>query len=203
MVKNISKNEYQKRIDNLINATNSKSDFLEVIESFELESKKINIEEQNEYRLQFYRSLLEKITDLIELEDYIKITDKIKEIYNKEEIHFEGYLINMDIHVLTGIKSYFENKIDYAKNNFSTAIKIGENYKEYSKKDFYNALNCAYSWLGTIKFNEKKIENAYNLFCKAMKNYNEVKDDENYHVKETEVINICQNYIKFIDNLKN
>ena len=106
------------------------------------------------------------------------------------------YQTIMDTNILIGIELYYQPDIEKSAEHFKTAINCGEENINYSKEEYYNALNCAYSWLGVIYYNQKDIPNALSCFNKAVEHYNEVKDDPNYFVKEDQVIGICKGYIE-------
>lgn len=118
----------------------------------------------------------------------------------KNKIDKQTYTTIMDANILTGIELYYKPDINTAANHFKVAITCGEDNLNYSKEEYYNALNCAYSWLGVIYYNQKDIPNALTCFEKAIEHYNEVKDDPNYFVKENQVIGICKGYIETISN---
>ena len=94
---------------------------------------------------------------------------------------------------------YFIYNNNINKYYFDIVVEFGEKYKNYSKKNYYDIINCAYSWLVYYAFEDKDFDTV-NKYCNiVLRNYSTVKDDPNYYVTEKESVDICK---KYLDALK-
>lgn len=187
--------EFQKSCEETLKQANKINDY---VKEFEKQISNLNIN-KNEYREYFYRNLLEKFVDTANIKIIQDIVDSIMDLIKDSEHDKHKYALIMDSNILLAIRLYFEQDIDTAKEHFITAKEYGEQNIDISKNEYYNALNCAYSWLGAIEYQKGNITIAKEYFTQAVINYNEVKDDPNYNVREKDVIGICQNYLKAIN----
>ena len=73
-----------------------------------------------------------------------------------------------------------------------------EKAEDPSKKNYYDIINCAYSWLVYYSYNDKNYDKVKEYCNKVLSNYNEVKDDPDYNITEKESVSICLNYLDSI-----
>ena len=191
---------FEKCVDKIIRNIEYNDSIIYSILTFEKQLN-MNISHKNKYRFYFYRTLLEKILDNIDIILLERVSNLILETLQKSYNDYNKYLIMMDTYILLGIRLYYESQIENAVKYFKKAIVYGEENKKYSKKNFYDALNCSYSWLGVIFYNENNFNKAYKCFNAAIEHYEEVKNKPNYFVKEQEIIEICKKYISAIKEL--
>ena len=67
-----------------------------------------NLKQKNKYRHYFYRELLKKITDHIDIILLERIFSLIIEILQNSDDDYDKYLIIMDTYILLGIKLYYQ-----------------------------------------------------------------------------------------------
>lgn len=187
---------FKQSIDSLFKSINPAIDIEKQFLDFEKKIQEINLKNINEYRLHYYRTLLEKIIDTIDIISLNKIANHIILTTNEYEDDQYKYNLIMDTNILCGIRLYSEKELIGAQIYFQNAVIFGENHSIFSKQEYFDSLNCAYSWAGVIYFNQKNKKEALNCFKKAVEHYNEVKDDPNYEVKEKDIITICKQYIE-------
>lgn len=193
-----TKESFEQSINKIIKNVKEHIEIKEIITEFEKQISEI--ENKNKLRSTFYRKIVEIYSDKAEISIYKEISNQILEIMQNSPEDQDKYSIIMDTNILLAIRLYIEKQIDQSEYYFKQSIEYGEKNQKYSKFEFYNALNCAYSWLGVIYYNKNNFEEAYECFNTAIQHYNEVKDDPNYFVKETEVIKTCQSYINVLNN---
>ena len=189
---------FEQSINKIIKNIKEDIEIKEII--IEFEKQITEIENKNKLRNTFYRKIIETYSDKTEINIYKEISNQILEIMQNSLEDQNKYSVIMDTNILLAIRLYFEKQIDESEYYFKQSIDYGEKNPKYSKSEFYNALNCAYSWLGVIYYNKNNFEKAYKCFDTAIQHYNEVKDDPNYFVKEKEVIKTCQSYINVLNN---
>ena len=85
-----------------------------------------------------------------------------------------------------------------AKSYFNKVVSFGEKYNTYSKENYYDIINCAYSWLVYYSFGDKDYKTTEKFCRKVLDNYLEVKDDPKYFVTEKESVDICNKYLEEI-----
>lgn len=193
-----SKESFEQSINIIIRTTKEPIKIKEIITDFEKQITELA--NKNKLRNKFYRKIVETYSDKVEINTYKEVSNQILEIMQNSPESQDKYVIIMDTNILLAIRLYFERQIDQSEYYFKQSIEYGEYNKKYSKLEFYNALNCAYSWLGVIYYNKNNFEESYKCFKTAIEHYDEVKDDPNYFVKETEVIKTCQSYINILNN---
>jgi tetratricopeptide (TPR) repeat protein len=186
---------FKKSIETIYSTISSVNDIEKQFIDFETKIKETNPININEYRLNYYRTVIEKIIDTIDIISLNKLANHIIITTNEYKDDQHKYNLVMDTNILCGIRLYSEKEIIGSQIYFQNAIIYGENHLDYSKKEYYDSLNCAYSWAGVIYFNQNNKIEAYNCFQKAIDHYNEVKDDPNYNVKEKDIIQICTQYV--------
>ena len=147
----------------------------------------------------FYSKLLELVkkeeNSSIRIKAINIIRDNIKDISIND---YNSYFLFIDITMLLGIEYYLINNNDKAKYYFDIVVEFGEKYKNYSKKNYYDIINCAYSWLVYYSYNDKNYDKVKEYCNKVLSNYNEVKDDPDYNITEKESVSICLNYLDSI-----
>jgi tetratricopeptide (TPR) repeat protein len=186
---------FKKSIETTYPTINSVNDIEKQFIDFEEKINELNPSNINEYRLHYYRNIIENIIDNIDIIDLNRLANHIIITTNKYIDDQHKYSLVMDTNILCGIRLYSKKEIIGSQIYFQNAIIYGENHQVYSKKDYFDSLNCAYSWAGVIYYNQNNKIEAYNCFQKAISHYNEVKDDPNYEVKEKDIIPICVQYI--------
>lgn len=77
-----------------------------------------------------------KINQIIKLKNQIK---------NIEIINYNLYFLSIDANMLLGNEYFLSKKKDKARATFKEVVNIGEKYHNYSKMNYYNIINCAYS----------------------------------------------------------
>ena len=169
--------------------------YLDVINKFEKNNNK-------DSKVVFYRWILENNKKNMSIKEYYNLSIKMINNLDKEKVdNYDKYMLIMDILMITAIVCSDNKCIDFANNLFSMAISFGEENDKYSKQNYYDVLNCAYSWIGTIYFSNKEYEKALIVFNKVIDNYYKVKNEPNYKIKEKESVPISQKYIKEITKL--
>lgn len=153
----------------------------------------------DDYRIIFYRVIVDKMNSSIDFSFSIKILLKIySKIVDLEILNIDSYLLKIDTIMILGIQ-YFQNKqVEKSKKKILEAIQFGEKYIYFSKENYYDALNCAYSWLGYYYYQEGNLEEALTCFKKILSYDEEVKDDPNYYVKEENSVSMSRAYIEEI-----
>ena len=130
----------------------------------------------------------------------IKKLVEIKDELRKLKVSsYDIYYTLIDILMLLGIEYYLINNIAIAKVYFNKVVTFGEKYPLYSKKNYYDIINCAYSWLAYYSFEDNDLTTAEKYCNIVINNYLEVKDDPNYFVTEKESVQICS---KYLDEIK-
>lgn len=123
----------------------------------------------------------------------------INEINTLEIDSYDSYFLVIDSLMLLGIEYYLikdkNNAIDY----FKKVVDFGEKYRSYSKENYFDIINCAYSWLVYYSFEDGDYKTTAKYCNKVINNYLEVKDDPNYFVTEKESVDICK---KYLDEIK-
>ena len=117
------------------------------------------------------------------INELVKIKDEIKDI---KIVDYETYFMVIDILMLLGIEYYLIKNNNEAK------------YNTYSKENYYDIINCAYSWLVYYSFEDKDYKTTEKYCRKVLDNYLEVKDDPKYFVTEKESVDICNKYLEEI-----
>ncbi len=178
--------EFKESIKELISTLNL-DEYQELIYLFEKEVKRKK--QKEDYLANFYRLLLDN-TSLVNNAKYG--LDVLKSICNNvEKIKINSlfeYKVIIDAYVLTGIMTFQLKRLDESKIYFYKAINFGEQYRNYSKENYYDALNCAYTWYAYFFMMMKKYDGAEKIYNRVLTNYNEVKDDPNYFVTEKESV---------------
>ncbi len=201
-------------INNLVQEINNKRSYEDIFEEIkkctdEFEDKCDDKNSSKEIHLRdfFYRELF-KIADSLDNVDFLIdvtgiITNNIYELLkNKIKDGNPYYMCLIDTYMLTAIYCYSNKENDKARDFFFKAVKTGEDNLEESKKNFHDALNCAYTWAGFYLYNEKKYDEALKLFNNVLRLYDEVKDDPNYHIREKDSVPNSLRYIELIKNEK-
>ena len=148
--------------------------------------------------INFYKVLLKKIKQIKNIEIRINSLIIINENINKDDIiNYDSYFIVIDTIMLLGIDYYLTNN-NKAKKQFMDVVSFGEKYYYYSKENFYDIINCAYSWLVYYSYNEKDYSMVEYYCNKVINNYYEVKNDPNYNVQEKDSVDICIKYLEII-----
>ena len=132
--------------------------------------------------------------EIYKLTDIDKIQEIVLDIVKKNK----EYRTVIDAYMIGAIRCYDLNEIDVAWKYFYEAAYYGEKNLKESKKDYYDALNCAYSWLGVMYLNSGYKKAALDCFERIIELYNDVKDDKNYSVKEVESVPIALKYTKLL-----
>lgn len=153
----------------------------------------------DDYRIIFYRVIVDKMNSSIDFSFSIKILLKIySKIVDLEILNIDSYLLKIDTIMILGIQ-YFQNKqVEKSKKKILEAIQFGEKYIYFSKENYYDALNCAYSWMGYYYYQDGNLEEALTCFKKILSYDEEVKDDPNYYVKEENSVSMSRAYIEEI-----
>lgn len=147
-----------------------------------------------------YKKRLESIKEIkdhqIMIDELIKFNE---EIVSLEINNYDSYYLVIDSLMLLGIEYYLVKNNKEANYYFNKVVELGEKYKDYSKDNYYDIINCAYSWLVYYAFEDKDFDTV-NKYCNiVLRNYSTVKDDPNYYVTEKESVDICK---KYLDALK-
>lgn len=150
-------------------------------------------------KISFYREILDNQNKKMTCDEYYNLSNIMLENLDiKNIISYDHYMLVIDIMMITAINCDDYNK-NYSNLMFEKAIKFGEENDNYSYQNFYDALNCAYTWMGTIKYAKKEYKEALILFNKVIANYNKVKDNPNYNIREKDSVPISRNYIEIIN----
>ena len=144
-----------------------------------------------------------KLDQLKKIEDHNVLINElvnfIKEIEYLEIDNYDSYFLVIDSLMLLGIEYYLikdkNNAIDY----FYKVVDFGEKYRSYSKENYFDIINCAYSWLVYYSFEDGDYKTTEKYCNIVINNYLEVKDDPNYFVTEKESVDICK---KYLDEIK-
>ena len=144
-----------------------------------------------------------KLDQLKKIEDHNVLINElvnfIKEIEYLEIDNYDSYFLVIDSLMLLGIEYYLikdkNNAIDY----FYKVVDFGEKYRSYSKENYFDIINCAYSWLVYYSFEDGDYKSTEKYCNIVIDNYLEVKDDPNYFVTEKESVDICK---KYLDEIK-
>ncbi len=109
------------------------------------------------------------------------------------------YMLVIDVTILTALYFYRCQDFDESYNYFLKAVKVGEDCFTESKKNYFDALNCAYTWVGFYDYQKHEYQKALTSFHRVLELYDLVKDDPNYFVKEADSV---PNSIRYIDMIK-
>ena len=101
--------------------------------------------------------------------------------------------------MLLGIEYYLIKEKNNAIDYFYKVVVFGEKYRSYSKENYFDIINCAYSWLVYYSFEDGDYKTTEKYCDIVINNYLEVKDDPNYFVTEKESVDICK---KYLDEIK-
>ncbi len=123
----------------------------------------------------------------------------INEIDTLEINSYDSYFLVIDSLMLLGIEYYLIKDKNNAIDCFNKVVVFGEKYKDYSKENYFDIINCAYSWLVYYTFEDGDYKTTEKYCNKVLDNYLEVKDDPNYFVTEKESVDICK---KYLDEIK-
>lgn len=144
-----------------------------------------------------------KLDQLKKIEDHNIIINElvsfIKEIEHLKIDNYDSYFLSIDSLMLLGIEYYLIKDKNNAIDCFNKVVDFGEKYKSYSKENYYDIINCAYSWLVYYTFEDGDYKTTEKYCNKVIDNYLEVKDDPNYFVTEKESVDICK---KYLDEIK-
>ena len=165
------------------------NDYVDLIKKFEKQYG-TDIEK----KICFYRYLLNS-NKRVNLDEYYKLSKSFLRRLNINNVKsIEQYLLIIDIMMITAIMLDRYSDREKALEMFESAIKFGNKYSSYSKENYYDALNCAYSWKGVYCYNSFKYEEA--LLC-----FNKIIDNYNYFVKEKDSVPISEMYIRKIKSI--
>ena len=145
----------------------------------------------------------EKLNSIKKIQNHQIMIDELvkfnEEIDSLEINNYDSYYLLIDSLMLLGIEYYLVRNNEKAKCYFNKVVEFGETYKDYSKDNYYDIINCAYSWLVYYAFKNKDFDTV-NKYCNiVLENYSTVKDDPNYYVTAKESVDICK---KYLDALK-
>ena len=201
-------------INNLIQEINNKRSYEDIFEEINSASKDFedNCNDNNSskeiyLRDYFYRELF-KISENLDNVDFLidvsnLISNNIYKLLKKKNKNGNPYYMCLiDTYMLTALYCYSNKESEKAREFFFKAVKVGEDNLEESKKNYHDALNCAYTWAGFYLFNEKKYDEALSYFETVLKLYDEVKDDPNYHIREKDSVPNSLRYIELIKGEK-
>lgn len=150
--------------------------------------------------IDLFKNKLESIKKIEDSNDMISELIKFnKEIDNLEINSYDSYFLVIDSLMLLGIEYYLIKDKNNAIDCFNKVVGFGEKYKSYSKENYYDIINCAYSWLVYYSFEDGDYKTTEKYCNKVIDNYLEVKDDPNYFVTEKESVDICK---KYLDEIK-
>ena len=168
-----------------------------LIEDFEKDLESQNTSEKERYRANFYRLILDR-EDIINNVNY-SFDILLAIINNVETLKVNNifvYKIVIDAYILGAIVASQINKSKESEELFDKAIKFGEEHNGYSKDNYYDALNCAYTWKAYFYLSKREYSKAKLLYNKVVTNYEEVKDDPNYFVKEKQSVDTSKAYLE-------
>lgn len=142
-------------------------------------------------------SSIKKIEDSNDMiSELIKFNE---EIDNLEIENYDSYFLAIDSLMLLGIEYYLTKDKNNAIDCFNKVVDFGEKYRSYSKENYFDIINCAYSWLVYYSFEDGDYKTTEKYCDIVINNYLEVKDDPNYFVTEKESVDICK---KYLDEIK-
>ena len=168
-----------------------------LIEDFEKDLESQNTSEKERYRANFYRLILDR-EDIINNVNY-SFDILLAIINNVETLKVNNifvYKIVIDAYILGAIVASQINKSKESEELFDKALKFGEEHNGYSKDNYYDALNCAYTWKAYFYLSKREYSKAKLLYNKVVTNYEEVKDDPNYFVKEKQSVDTSKAYLE-------
>ncbi len=210
--------DFEKIIDNVGNYINelikiiSQKQYLEEMyeeiknASIEFEKKcsDNNSDKEINTRKFFYKTIfdiskeLNNVNFLIDIVDLIEIN--INNVLKKNKKKENPYYITLiDTYMLTALFCVSNEDTVNARKYFNKSVKVGEDNFEESKKNYHDALNCAYTWVGYYLYSEENYKEALKCFEKVIELDNSVKDDPNYHLTEKDSV---PNSIKYIEMIK-
>lgn len=187
-----------------INSMNSNTlfNYLENL-TLQIESLLKVIKDNSQYKKYYYHKLLNILINIKNIELKIFIKDLIvNNLNNHKEKNNIYYKIVIDAYIYTAIECFEQNLFDISLTLFKQVTDYGEKYRFLSKENYFDALNCAYWWLGYYYQTNKQNDKALACYKKIVNNYEEVKDDPNYFTTEKDTVNISLKNIKLLEALK-
>lgn len=180
-------------IEKIKKSGNIYQSFCDLIEYYEKCEKKT-------YKVYFYRKIIDSIDLINNLNEALDILNKV--LINVNDISINDvfvYKLVIDVYVLTAIYYFTGKNYNTSEKYFDLSIEFGKKYDKLSKEDFYDALNCAYTWKAYYLRTRRENKEALLLYKQVIKNYEKVKDDPNYHVREIESVDISKKSIEEIN----
>lgn len=204
---NIDITRYINNMIELINKDNNVNEKIKIIKKhisdFESVCDDKASEKEVEVRNFFYRTIFDLIQKLnlldlmlsVSLEIIDNLNRVVKEKHKKDNPYF---MCLIDTYMINGICCDMVNKKDKARELFNSAVELGEKYLDESKKNFHDALNCAYTWAGVYLYNDQKYEESLKCFERVIELFNQVKFEPNYHIREVDSVPNSIQYIKVL-----
>jgi tetratricopeptide (TPR) repeat protein len=153
--------------------------------------------------VKYYRDLLQnniKVKDIkLRISNYNVILNNVKDI---PVDNYDTYKLIFDAYMLLALDYQAIGYINYAEVLFEDVINFGKKNDKYSKKDYYDLLNCAYSWMVYILYNRKDYKKAIEYCNIVINNYDSVKNNKGYHVSEIDSVKICKDYLNSINKIQ-
>ena len=146
--------------------------------------------------LVFYKRLSDLTKELDNSDKRINNFNIIKkEIENININNYDSYFLVIDTIMVLAIEYCLIKKNTEAIELFNKVVQFGEKYNNYSKENYYDIINCAYSWLVYYSYEDKDYKSTKKYCNKVLSNYEKVKNDSNYFVTEKESVDICKRYL--------